>query len=374
MADSLYIHVPFCRAKCAYCDFYSLRMDDGLALRYVDALRAEAGQRASGAFGTVFIGGGTPSVLPPGSIGSVLECVGEHAHIADNAEVSVEANPESMPGSLVEELLEAGVTRLSVGVQSLVDEELITLERSHNSIQAIEALQGLSGSGLDISIDLMYSIPGQTLQSWDRTLGAATGLNPSHISAYELTLEQGTPMYEKADRGKLQVIREEESLAMYHEARKALSGSGYEHYEVSNYALPGKRSRHNMSYWRRREYTGLGPGAVSYKDGKRTRNHPDVVRYCEALEHGALPPFEQEVLSSDDASREFLMLGLRTSDGVSLEEALHVYGLLSLESSATPFLDGGLLLIAGGRLRLSEDKGFPLMNTVLVHLFSSLGI
>jgi len=366
--------VPFCKAKCAYCDFYSLRVEEGLALRYVDALRAEARKRVRDELDTVFIGGGTPSVLPTGSLSSVLQCIGEHAHIADNAEVSVEANPESLTSSLVDELLVAGVTRLSVGVQSLNDEELVTLGRAHNSAEAIEALQGLSGSGLDVSIDLMYSIPGQTVHSWNRTLCAAIGLNPSHISAYELTLEHGTPMYEKTGSGELRASREDESLAMYHEAIKTLADSGYEHYEVSNYALPGKRSRHNMNYWRRGGYMGLGPGAVSYGDGIRTMNLPDVARYCEALEQGGQPPFEQEGLAADEASREFLMLGLRTSDGVNLEEASDAYGLSSLQSSVKPFLDRGLLLITGGRLRLDEDKGMPLMNSVLVELFRSLGL
>lgn len=374
MAGSLYIHVPFCRAKCAYCDFYSMPVEQGLALRYVDALRAEAQMSARGELGTVFIGGGTPTVLPAGSIRTMLECLPEHAHIIEGAEVTVEANPESLTPALIDELRQAGATRLSVGVQSFDDAMLTVLGRPHTSSRAVHVLKWVASSGLDFSLDLMYSIPEQSLAAWRRTLKTAIGLRPSHISAYELMLEPGTHLERRVMDGELRVPDEGEALAMYHEARTALTLAGYEHYEVSNYALQGKRSRHNMNYWRRGQYFGLGPGAVSFQGGMRTRNLPDVARYCDALEKGRMPPSEQETPSPDEASREFLMLGLRTSGGVELKKASDEYGLSGLESAALSFLDSGVLLSSEGRLLLSDDKGMPVMNTVLVGLFNSLGI
>jgi oxygen-independent coproporphyrinogen-3 oxidase len=328
MLRSLYIHVPFCRAKCAYCDFYSVPLEDRkeeIALRYVTALRREAQRRASGDLETVFIGGGTPSVLPPGSIRSIMDCLGEHAHIMEGAEVSVEANPESVGEAFVDELLASGVTRLSVGVQSFDDGLLALLGRPHTSRHALEALQWVRLSGLDLSIDLMYSIPGQTSDKWSRTLQAALDLAPSHISAYELMVEPGTVLMERIVAGELRMPSEEESLAMYHEAREALRAAGYEHYEVSN------------------------------------------------LEQGTSPPTEQETPTGQEASREFLMLGLRTTDGVDLNEASGRYSLDRLSEVAHEFQDSGLMVSEGVRLSMTE-KGMPLMNTILVDLFESLGI
>ena len=376
MYGSLYIHVPFCRAKCSYCDFYSIAIDgekEALALRYVTALRREAQVRARGDLDTVFIGGGTPSVLPAGSIRAILECLGEHAHIIDGAEVSVEANPESLGQSFLDELLNAGVTRLSVGVQSFDDGLLSVLSRPHTSRQALDALERARHSGLDISIDLMYSIPGQTSDIWMQTLETALDLGLSHISAYELTVEPATALMAGVSSGELKMPPEGEALEMYEAARDVLAGAGYEHYEVSNYALPGKRSRHNMNYWRRGGYLGLGPGAVSFSEGKRRRNLPDVADYCDSLEHGELPAFEQESPTRQEASREFLMLGLRTAEGVDLHEATDRYGLARLSEAAGEFIDPGMMAIVGGRLSMTE-KGMPLMNTILVMLFESLAV
>jgi oxygen-independent coproporphyrinogen-3 oxidase len=373
MLRSLYIHVPFCRVKCAYCGFYSAPLEEGSALRYVTALRKEIQRRVRGDLETVFIGGGTPSVLPAGSISDIMRCIGEHAHIAGGAEVSVEANPESLSRGFTDELIDAGVTRLSVGVQSFDDGLLGLLGRPHTSRQALDALGGVRLSGLDLSMDLMYSIPGQTSHGWARTLDMALDLGPSHISAYELMIEPGTALMEGVRAGELRLPTEGEALDMYNEARAALTSAGYEHYEVSNYSLPGKRSRHNMNYWRRGEYLGLGPGAVSFSGGIRTRNLPDAAGYCDALEQGGMPPSELETPTSREASREYLMLGLRTVEGVGLQEASGFHGLVRLSGAAAVFLDSGMMASGGGRLWLTE-KGMPLMNTVLVELFESLGI
>ena len=377
MSLPIYIHVPFCRGKCEYCDFYSMPAEEGLVRRYVSALRREIQRCAKGEDGevnSIYIGGGTPSVLPSGSIGAILNCLTEHSRLVDAAEVTVEANPESLTASLIDELTGAGVTRLSVGVQSFQDPELRTLGRPHTSSDALEALRAVSGlGGLDVSLDLMYSIPGQNLFTWRQTLEAAVGLRPSHISAYELTLESGTPLEQRVGRGELRPPHEDEALAMYHEARSLLADAGYEHYEVSNYALPGKRSRHNANYWQRGEYLGLGPGAVSFIDGVRAKNLPDLARYLDAIENGGLPPFVTEVPTSEEAAREFLMLGLRCREGVGLEEAASAYALGGLLLGAGMLIDEGFLASGSGRLYLSQ-KGMPVMNSVLVRLMESLGL
>jgi len=373
MPESLYIHVPFCRVKCAYCDFYSVAVQSGLAARYITALRKEIQRRAPGRLSTVFIGGGTPSVLPPGSISTILACLSEHAHIIEGAEVNVEANPESLTLEFIDEVKGCGVNRLSVGVQSFEDGLLRMLGRPHTSAEALGALELLKESGLDFSLDLMYSIPGQTPGAWERTLKTAIGLGPCHISAYELTIEHGTALDTLLSDGRISTPDEGKALAMYDRAKNLLTGAGYEHYEVSNYALPTKRSRHNMNYWMRGEYLGLGPGGVSFVEGKRTRNLPDVSGYCEAIERGEAPPHEDEVLGRAEASREFLMLGLRTSDGVEVAEASARYGLESLTGAASRFVENGMMALDEGRLCMSE-KGMLLMNSVLVELFESLGI
>lgn len=373
MSGSLYIHVPFCRAKCSYCDFYSIPLKSGLVDGFVRSLRKEIQQRARGRLSTIYIGGGTPSVLPPGSIRDILNSLGEHAFIDEGAEISVEANPESLSQEFIDEVHGAGVSRLSVGVQSLDDGLLRVLRRPHTSSGAMEALERIKGSGLDLSLDLMYSIPGQTPGGWASTLQAAIGIRPSHISAYELTLEPGTPLEKQVTEGILRAPGEEDSMTMYETAVSALGDAGYEHYEVSNYALSSKRSRHNMNYWRRGEYLGLGPGAVSFREGIRTRNLPDVSVYCDAIDQGELPVFEEEMLTRDEASREFLMLGLRTSEGVDIAEASVRYGLDSLPGATARFVESGMMASKGGRLFFTH-KGMPLMNSVLLKLFESLGI
>lgn len=374
MAGSIYIHTPFCRAKCAYCDFYSLPADEALAARYVVALRREAQRRARGEAETVYMGGGTPSVLPPGAIRDIMGCLSEHVRIVPGAEITLEANPESITPELIKELESAGVTRMSIGVQSFQDLELQALGRVHTASQARDALSLASASGvMDISLDLMYSLPGQDAGSWRRTLQEAINLAPSHISAYELTPEPATPLMQRIERGEVELPTGDEAIEMYYEADSMLTAAGYEHYEVSNYALPARRSRHNMNYWRRGMYIGLGPGAVSFDGKVRTMNLPDVEAYCRAMQAGGLPPSESETLTAHEAAREFLMLGLRTCDGIGLEEARSVYGLGALSGCADSFIAEGLMQRSGDRLRLSPD-GTAVMNSVLVGLFDSLGI
>ena len=365
MNNALYIHIPFCRSKCAYCDFFSVPVDksDGIMTCYVTALRREAQLRGRGSAETVFMGGGTPSVLPEGSIQTILECASEHTHIVSGAEITVEANPESITSDFIDEIRRAGVTRLSMGVQSMQDSELRTLGRPHTSEMAINALQRArrNADNLEISLDLMYGIPGQNLHSWQKTLTEAIRQRPDHISAYELTLEEDTAMMAAVKKGELTMPSDDEISDMYHLTQSTLDKAGYEQYEVSNYALNGRQCRHNINYWRRGQYLGLGPGAVSFDGKTRTKNLPDLTLYIKALEAGELPPMQSETLSPLEAAREFLLLGMRQTEGVSLEQAARQYGLGELAEASGDYIDEGLMEITGqGFIRMTK-KGMPLI-------------
>lgn len=374
MPTCIYIHVPFCKSKCAYCDFYSVPDRPELAARYVLALRREMQLRATGEADTVFLGGGTPSILPQGSLMTLLDCLGEHARILPGAEVTVEANPDTCTEAFLDEAVQAGVSRLSLGVQTLSDSELCLLGRAHTAWQAREVL-GLIGArkALSLSVDLIYGIPGQSIDHWRRTLQGVMEFSPAHISAYELTIEPDTVLHDEVRRGLMTMPAEDDVAAMYEEASRFLSHEGYEHYEVSNYARQGMRCRHNMNYWRRGEYIGLGPGAVSFTNGIRSKNIPDVLQYCRALEAGELPAAESEEPGPQDAAREFLMLGLRTADGIAIDEAVSRYGLAKLQEAADSLRRDGLMESHDQRLTLSP-AGMPIMNSVLLRLLKALNL
>ena len=392
---ALYVHVPFCETKCPYCDFNTYAGIESLIPDYVAALRAEIERwgRLLGrpAVGTVFFGGGTPSYLPPGDIGSLMRAVFEAFEVYAEAEVTLEANPDDVTAARLASYLEAGINRLSIGVQSLDDHLLETLGRRHSASQAVRAYRAAVDAGYDsVSIDLMYGLPPQGLDSWRQTLSAAADLGPEPISMYCLTLESGTPMSQWVESGRLPEPDPDLAADMYLLAEEAMEGRAYRHYEISNWARPGKESRHNLTYWRNQPYLGVGPGAHSYLAGVRFHNVKSPRAYTRLLEGGgngtalegslseehirSVPVVESvEPIGRQLEMAETMMLGLRLDTGVesaAFEKRFgttlqHAYPdtLQELESA-------GLLVTSGAGVRLT-GRGRLLGNEVFSRFFGA---
>ncbi len=381
----LYVHIPFCRAKCRYCDFNSYAGVESLVPSYVDALLAEMLRWrplvADFTVTTVFIGGGTPSILPPAEVKRVLGTVRDSfrpdgrapARLAPDAEVSLEANPGTVDVAYLKGLRRLGVNRLSLGVQSLRDDDLRLLGRIHTAAEAREAYQAARRAGFDnVNIDLIYGLPWQTLRDWRRTLKEAIALRPDHLSLYALTLEEGTPLAADVSSGRVPQPDPDLAADMYREAEAALAAADYQHYEISNWALPGRRCRHNLTYWRNEPYLGLGTGAHSSFGGFRFANTRAPREYIRGVEESAArEPAADGIASflaslahietSEETSRasamaETVILGLRLVDGLPFEGFRRRFGL-ELTAAYGPQveeLEGfGLLERADGRLRLT---------------------
>ncbi|MDP3260070.1 MAG: radical SAM family heme chaperone HemW, partial [Thermodesulfovibrionales bacterium] len=315
MPESLYIHIPFCIRKCLYCDFLSVTYNEALAKAYTDALCEELilKKDIAGKLKTVYVGGGTPSILPEECFRKLFSCLKENFKFSDSPEITVEANPGTVDKSKVNTLLSIGVNRVSIGVQSFNDDELKTLGRIHTSDEALKAIELIKNSGINnFSIDLIYGIPGQTLDSWKKTVSkaAAFTLSPAHISSYELTPEKDTPLFGLIESGKIKMPDEELILEMYGYTIDYLESKGYEHYEISNFALHGFKCLHNLNYWDRGEYVGAGAAAHSFVRGFRSKNTDDIRRYIKDLNKGIIPEAESTEIKRDDAIKEFIFLGL----------------------------------------------------------------
>ncbi|OGW76203.1 MAG: hypothetical protein A3J81_03000, partial [Nitrospirae bacterium RIFOXYB2_FULL_43_5] len=259
MPESLYIHIPFCIKKCLYCDFLSVTYNEALARAYTDALCKELVLKkdVAGELKTIYIGGGTPTILPDECFRQLFTCLQNNYSLSPSPKITVEANPGTVDESKIKMLLSLGVNRISIGVQSFNDDELKTLGRIHTSNEALKAIEAIKNSGINnFSIDLIYGIPGQTMKTWEETLSktAAFTISPAHISSYELTPEKDTPLYGLIESGKIKIPDEELVLEMYGSAIDYLRNKGYEHYEISNFALPRFRCLHNLNYWDRGEY------------------------------------------------------------------------------------------------------------------------
>lgn len=378
---SLYIHVPFCQTKCPYCDFNTYQGIENLMPPYLEALTTELQlwgrvlDRPT--VNTVFFGGGTPSYLPGGSLGQILEAAQNAFDIRPGAEITIEANPGDLSSDACRDWLARGVNRLSIGVQSLDNNLLALLGRRHNATQAIEAFQTAVRAGFtNVNLDLMYGLPHQTVFQWQETLQRLASLRPAHISLYCLTLEEGTPFHNWVQQGKLPEPDPDLAADMYHYAQGLLADAGYCHYEISNWAIPAMESRHNQAYWLSRPYLGVGPGAHSclgryrfwgvlsprayiarVKQWAKSNPQPFTDLTEDTLQ--SIPPVGgHEYIDSDLAAAEAMFLGLRLLDGVDLAEASARLGL-DLEARyqqqiAEP-LELGLLEQAGRRLRLTRD-------------------
>jgi oxygen-independent coproporphyrinogen-3 oxidase len=442
-AEFLYIHIPFCIKKCLYCDFLSVPYDESFAKKYVKALCKELILKKDSAriLKTIYIGGGTPSLLTEECFRKLFNCLRNNFNFSPSIEITVEANPGTINESRMNTLLSLGVNRLSIGIQSFNNDELRILGRVHTSGDAARSIELIRKSGINnFSVDLMYGIPGQTLESWHNTISKAVGLSPTHVSSYELTLEENTPLYKlmksnetlsqhrceattisppltggdigegenkfknhphptpppsrgreflgnpEAENRKSHLIKmphEEIILKMYNHAIDYLASFGYEHYEISNFALPGFRCMHNLNYWDRGEYIGAGAGAHSFFNGMRSKNTEDIKRHIESLNSGVIPEMESIELSSIDSIKEFVFLGLRKTEGININGLPSFIPPLpkgDIGGCNSVFLDAcrdlvyeGYIEIKGGFLRLTR-KGMVVSNTIIVEVFERLGL
>jgi len=404
MPDFLYIHIPFCIQKCIYCDFFSVPYEKSLVKSYIDALCKELYFKKSLSYTlkSIYIGGGTPSLLPDECFQQLFKCLKDNFNISPSVEITVEANPGTINESGIDTMLSLGVNRLSIGLQSYNDTELKTLGRIHTSDDSLRSLELIKKEGMiNFSIDLMYGIPGQTMDSWQKSISKAVEFSPAHISAYELTPEENTRLYEliKSDKNhppqssplakggfsdKLEMLDEDLILEMYNHVIDRLTNSGYEHYEISNFALPEFRCLHNLNYWNRGEYIGAGAGAHSFINNIRSKNIQNIQKYIKTLSSGIIPEIESLKIKPDEALKEFIFLGLRKTEGINISEIPHVGSTPSLVSGereggnniinvSRELIDEGYIVIDNDNLKLTR-KGIVISNAIIVRLFERLGL
>lgn len=353
--SGIYVHIPFCQSRCIYCGFYSTTHME-LRQRYVDALCREyhlGRDYIDLPPTTIYIGGGTPSVLTERQLEQLFETLG------GAEEVTLECNPDDVTEEFALLLRRLPVNRVSMGAQTFNDERLRFLHRRHTSEQVALAVERLRRAGIDnISIDLIYGFPGQTLAEWEDDVDKALVLHVEHLSAYALSFEEGTPLHRLMEQGIVKPVDDELSRAMYYSLLDLTAAAGFEHYEISNFALPGRRSRHNSGYWNQTPYLGLGAAAHSYDGQSRRWNVADVVKYIEGVESGQLN-YEGETLDADTRYNELVMTALRTIDGLTLSLLSPTERSYCL-SMAARYIDGGLLVHdkEKGRLRLTRDGLF----------------
>jgi putative oxygen-independent coproporphyrinogen III oxidase len=360
----LYAHVPFCLTRCGYCDFNAYAGMGHLAEAYVDALMSEADLVADGwegtAFVSVFFGGGTPTTLGPDVLGRILDHLRARFHVAEDAEVTVEANPDTVSERSLAALRRAGVNRLSLGVQSFDPSVLRALERVHPASSARRAYREARAAGFeDVNLDLIYGARGEGLDSWSRTVEEAAVLRPEHLSCYALTVEPNTPLGRRVAEGLETPPDPDLQADMYEVACRVLGAEGYRHYEVSNWALPAHECLHNLGYWEGRPYLGLGAGAHSHRAGSRWWNVRPPGRYVEMAGSGMPPTGGSERLHPDQDRLERLLLGLRQAGGVPAAEAP--------PDVLAGLVDQGMGRLEGERLVLTE-RGWLLANEVLLDL------
>ncbi len=372
------MHIPFCVRKCLYCDFNSLADSKVGQAEYAAALLEEMELRRGELPGapraaTLYFGGGTPSLLDPGLVARIIETAARLFGLESAAEVTLEANPGTVNPEKLAAFRLAGVNRLSLGMQSFSDRMLKQLGRVHSARQGREAFSAARDAGFaDIGIDLIHSLPGQDLDMWLAELGEAVRLRPEHISAYGLSIEAGTPFNAMERRGELALPDEETAARMFEATAEVLGSAGYEHYEISNFALPGRRSRHNLNYWQRGNYLGFGAGAHSFLAlppfGHRWKNTDGPEAYLETVALGLLPEEEATALTERDAMAETLFLGLRMLEGVEPERFRREFGATLEEAYPEGYpglLADGLLELTDGRLRLTR-RGVILANQVFI--------
>lgn len=364
MSAGIYIHVPFCLTRCGYCDFNAYAGLGHLAPRYVAAMRAEAdlwaGSWAGERVTSIFLGGGTPTTLDPGDLAGLLDHLRARFDVEPGAEVTIEANPDTVDERRLAALLATGYGRLSMGAQSFDLRVLASLERVHSPESVRSAFAAARSAGYaNVNLDLIYGANGETLASWRRTLEEAVGLRPEHISAYALTIEPATPLGRKVEAGIVPPPDPDLQADMFLLASGVLAAAGYRHYEVSNWTKPGFECRHNLGYWQRRPYLGIGAGAHSFRDGRRWWNLRPPKAYMAAVEGGVLPIGGDERLTADEDRLEEVFLRLRTFEGIPASRVE--------PDVAGRYLEEGLLARRNGDL-VPTERGMLLLNELVLAL------
>ncbi len=365
---AVYVHVPFCRTRCPYCDFTVIVGRDELVPAYLQALSLELKKAdvAACPVDSVFFGGGTPSSLAPKELEQLFQLVFDCFQLSEHCEVTLEANPSDLDEQKLRLLAELGVNRLSVGVQAFDDAVLHTLGRDHSARQAVAAVQSALNHFNNVAVDLIFAVPGQSLKQWTDTLEQTIRLAPQHVSTYSLTYEKGTRFWTERYKGRLQPLSEELERQMYAEAMNRLPAAGYPQYELSNFAQRGFQARHNLVYWHGRSYYGFGPGAAWYVRGKRAVNHRSVLRWLNKTLAGESGVYETEILTPEQRARELAMLELRLTEGINLKKFEQRTGFNLLELCGEEVLrhtQAGLLELTDTHVRLTREGRF-LADTV----------
>lgn len=356
----LYIHIPFCISKCPYCDFNSYAGKMQYVKQYIESLILEATAFKEAEIQTVYIGGGTPTCLEKNDILYLFECINKNFKLMQGAEITIEANPATIDKDKLKSLKDAGINRISIGVQSFDSGMLKALGRIHSANDARRAVNDARLAGFDnISIDLMFSLPGQTLETWAQDLRAAVSLDISHISCYGLKIEQGTPFYSK----NIKPLNEELDRAMYLAAIELLDKNGFEQYEISNFARDKKYSKHNLCYWKCKEYIGLGAGAHSYTDGERYSNTKDLCEYIQKIRRGQSVKENSIILTERDVLVEQLIMGMRLCEGVNKS----IFEKLNCQNKIKKYTEAGYMVEKNGKIAFSVN-GFDVSNYILSDL------
>jgi oxygen-independent coproporphyrinogen-3 oxidase len=366
----LYIHIPFCRSKCLYCDFNSYERREADAEAYVHMLLKEHElyrEKHNFTYKTVFIGGGTPTVINYRLMGELMETLAPY--IIDGAEISMEANPGTVTPESLKYYRSIGINRLSIGLQACQDELLRGIGRIHSWREFVEAYEAARNAGFhNINVDLMFALPGQTMAMWEETLERICSLRVEHISCYSLKLEEGTRLYSMKEEGRLLLPDEDMDRDMYERAVKRLMLGGYDQYEISNFAKKGMECKHNLIYWRNEEYLGLGAGSHSKLEGSRFWNLRNIDQYIDLLRHGMLPIEDREVISEGEDAWETIILALRLNEGLDIRafEAKYRYSFRERYGTVLERLTAqGLIILEDERLKLT-DKGRDLSNSVFI--------
>ena len=369
----IYIHIPFCKQRCTYCDFYT-EVAPQFIPTFINSVVKELHIRkeylSDAPIDTIYFGGGTPSILNYEQFKIIFDAIYELFTISEQPEITFEANPDDLTLDFLRSMQALPFNRISLGIQSFDDGDLKRINRRHTSMQAVNAVKDAQAAGFDnISIDLIYGLPFQTIASWERQLDTALNLNIQHLSAYGLTYEEGTVLWKQREKGEIETVDDTEMNRMYLVLLDKVKQKSFEAYEISNFALPGFRSRHNSSYWKQEPYLGVGPSAHSYDLISRQWNVSSIKEYIKSINNNS-GFFEREILSLYDRYNDFVMVSLRTSDGLDIElmrkefgSELADYCLINIKS----FMDSEKVYNLEGKLRLSAE-GIQISNLILIQL------
>ncbi len=370
----IYLHIPFCRRACHYCNFHfstSLALQNDFLTALLKEISLQKDFLQGEPVGTIYFGGGTPSLLENAQLESILRALQQHFSISDDAEITLEANPDDIDAQKLSGWKQAGINRLSIGIQSFFEEDLQWMNRAHNATQAYRCLSLALEQFGNITIDLIYGSPGLTDDKWKRNVATAIDLGIPHLSCYALTVEPKTALDSMIRSHKSKAVNSEDQARHFLLLMDWLQQAGYEHYEISNFALPGHRSRHNSSYWQGKKYLGLGPSAHSFNGTDRQWNIANNALYIQSLKNDVVP-FELETLTETQRLNEYIMTGLRTLEGINLSYIRQRFGKWAEESirkASRTHIDGLLLEEKGSQLRLT-GRGKLLCDGITVDLFS----